>query len=200
MAWSSTRWCRASTRRYVGAQELQGLVYLNKVAAAGGAFMHIPTGNAQQRPCCPSDLRDGPKALSAQTSSEMSAAECPLVAYPQGGADYCAAYGLASALHAYGDAAAAASVASSARSALASGDAFGHIRNVVRSEAAGWSEVPLSHHDPLRTHIAEPISTCSWSAPMGPAGVCCISWCCVSTTLVHVRVCLCVCTRVYSAM
>ena len=60
--------------------------YLNKVAAAGGAFMHIPTGNAQQRPCCPSDLRDGPKALSAQTSPEMSAAECPLVAYPQGGA------------------------------------------------------------------------------------------------------------------
>ena len=71
--------------------------------------------------------------------------------------DYCAAYGLASALHAYGDAAAAASVVRSARAALASGDAFGHVRKVVRSEAAGWSEVPLAHYDPLHTHIAEPV-------------------------------------------
>ena len=98
-----------------------------------------------------------PSVLSAQTSPEMSAAECPLVAYPQGDADFCAAYGLASALHAYGDAAAAASVARSARAALVSGDAFGYFRKVVRSDAAGWSEMPLAHHDPLHTHIAEPV-------------------------------------------
>ena len=107
--------------------------------------------------CCTSGHRDGPKVLSAQTSPEKSAAECPLVAYPQGAHDYCAAYGLASALHAYGDAATAASIAGAARAALASGDAFGHIRTVVRSEAAGWSEVPLIQHDPLHTHIAQPV-------------------------------------------
>ena len=81
---------------------------------------HIPTGNARQQ-AAPAGLGgfwDGPKVLSAQTSPEKSVAECPLVVYPQGGADFCAAYGLASALHAHGDAAAAAAVARSARSAL----------------------------------------------------------------------------------
>ena len=131
--------------------------YLDKVIAAGGSFVYIPTGNAQERPCCTSGHRDGPKVLSAQTSPEKSAAERPLVAYPQGNADYCVAYGLASALHAYGDAAAASSIAGSARAALASGDAFAHVRKVVRSEAAGWSEVPLAQHDPLHMHIAAPV-------------------------------------------
>jgi hypothetical protein len=131
--------------------------YLDKVIAAGGSFVHIPTGNAQERPCCTSGHRDGPKVLSAQTSPEKSAAECPVVAYPQGGADFCAAYGLASALHAYGDAAAAASVARLARAALASRDAFGYVRKVVREEAAGWGEVPLAQHDPLHVHIPEPV-------------------------------------------
>ena len=131
--------------------------YLEKVTAAGGGYVHIPTGKAQERPCCTSGHRDGPKVLSAQTSPEMSVAECPLVAYPQGGADYCAAYGLASALHAYGDAAAAASIARSARAALASDDAFGFVRGAVQSDAAGWNTVPLRGHDPLETLIAEPV-------------------------------------------
>ena len=131
--------------------------YLEKVIAAGGGFVHIPTGNAQERPCCTSNHRDGPEVLSAQTSPEMSVAECPLVAYPQGGDDFCTAYSLASALHAYGDAAAAALMARSARDALASGDAFGHMRKVVRSEAAGWGEVPLALHVPLHAHITEPV-------------------------------------------
>ena len=87
----------------------------------------------------------------------MSAAECPLVAYPQGDADFCAAYGLACALHTYGDAAAAVQVAGSARAALTSGDAFGHVRKVVRSAAAGWSQVPLTNHDPLQVCIEEPV-------------------------------------------
>ena len=131
--------------------------YLEKVTAAGGAFVYVPTGNAQQRPWCTSGQRDGPEVLSAQTSPEMSAAECPLVAYPQGDADYCASYGLASAVHAYGDAIAAASIAHAARAALVSGDAFGHICKAVRSEAAGWSEVPLTNHNPLHAHIPEPV-------------------------------------------
>ena len=131
--------------------------YLEKVTAAGGSFVHIPTGNARERPCCPSGHRDGPKVLSAQTSPEKSAAECPLVAYPQGRHDYCVACSLASALHAYGDAVAASSVARTARAALASGDAFGYVRKVVRSEAGGWSEVPLTQHEPLHAHITEPV-------------------------------------------
>ena len=84
-------------------------------------------------------------------------AECPLVAYAQGDADFCVAYSLASAFHAYGDAAAAASIARAARAALASGDAFGHVRRVVRSEVAGWSEVPVASHNPLHAHISEPV-------------------------------------------
>ena len=102
------RWCAAGTRWRVGAlQQLQGLVtYLEKVITAGGGFVYIPTGNSQERPCCTSDLRDGLKVLSAQTSPDTSVlAECPLVAYPQGGANYCATNGLASTLHVYGNAA-----------------------------------------------------------------------------------------------
>ena len=55
-------------------------LYLEKVITAGGGFVYIPTGNSQERPCCTSDLRDGLKVLSAQTSAETSVAECPLVA------------------------------------------------------------------------------------------------------------------------
>ena len=83
--------------------------------------------------------------------------QCGLWVHPGVDADFCATYSLASALHKFGDAAAAAQVASSARTALASGDAFGHVRKVVRSEVAGWSEVPLAKHDPLRTHTSEPV-------------------------------------------
>ena len=49
-----------------------------------------------------------------------------MVAYRQGAADLCAAYGIASAVHEFGDAVAAKAIASCARAALGSGDAFGH--------------------------------------------------------------------------
>jgi len=100
---------------------------------------------------------DGPKALAATATPVMSVAACPVIAYRQGGVDLCAAYGLASALHFFGDASAAAAIAACARAALASGDAFGHMRMVVRSQAAGWSEVPLAQHDSLATRITEPV-------------------------------------------
>ena len=80
-------------------------------------------------------------------------AACPLVAYSQGGVDLCAAYGLASAVHCFGDTVAATAIARSARAALASGDAFGHIRTVVRSEVAGWSEVPLVPGKSVRSWV-----------------------------------------------
>ena len=55
--------------------------------------------------------RDGPQVLSAQGPSASAevipTAECPVVAYRQGAADLCAAYGLASAVQHYGDAQAA---------------------------------------------------------------------------------------------
>ena len=53
-------------------------------------------------------------------------AECPVVAYRQGAADFCASYGIASAVHAFGDASGAAAIAACAHAALASDDAFGH--------------------------------------------------------------------------
>ena len=84
---------------------------------------------------------DGPEVLSAPgTSSEVIlTAECPVVAHRQGAADLCSAYGLASAVHEYGDAIGAAAIAGCARAALASSDAFGHVIDAVRSDAAGWS-------------------------------------------------------------
>ena len=133
--------------------------FIETVLAARGAFVHIPTGCAQVRPPPPAvaDHRDGPEVLAAQSTPVNSTAACPLVAYSQGGVDLCAAYGLASAVHCFGDTVAATAIARSARAALASGDAFGHIRTVVRSEAAGWSEVSLFNHDPLLTPIADPV-------------------------------------------
>ena len=83
---------------------------------------------------------------------------CPVVAYRQGAADLCAAYGLASAVHEYGDASAAAALASCARAALASGDAFGHMTDAVRTEAAGWSSTPITAHDPLTNILGEPVN------------------------------------------
>jgi len=89
---------------------------------------------------------DGPKVLAATATPVKSVAACPVIAYRQGGVDLCAAYGLASAVYFFGDASAAAAIAACARAALASGDSFGHVRMVVRSQAAGWSEVPLAQH------------------------------------------------------
>jgi hypothetical protein len=128
--------------------------FSSTVLAAGGAYQHIPTGHAQERPPAAfGSVRDGPEVLSAQSTPVNSAAECPLVAYRQGSADLCVAYGLASAVHAFGGAAAAAAIATCAHAALVSGDAFGH----VRETAAGWSETLLARHDPLALPVAEPV-------------------------------------------
>ena len=102
-------------------------------------------------------------ALSAQgapASAEgaILTAECPRVAYPQGAADLCAAYGLASAVHEYGDASAAAAIAACAHAALATDDTFGHVTDAVRTDAAGWSSTPLTAHDPLAKLMRDPDS------------------------------------------
>ena len=39
-----------------------------------------------------------------------------------------------------------------------SGDAFGHVTSVVRSDAAGWSSAPITGHDPLATVFPEPVN------------------------------------------
>ena len=84
--------------------------------------------------------------------------ECPEVAYRQGAADVCAAHGLASAMYEYGDTQAAASIAACARAALASGDAFGYVRDHVNDSAPGWDVVPMPNHDPLDRVFSEPIN------------------------------------------
>ena len=96
--------------------------FLERVQAAGGRFKHIPTGNARPQQAAPAGHGghwDGPKVLSASgpsASAEVNpTAECPAVAYRQGATDFCAAYGLASAVHEYGDASAAAAVGPSRR-------------------------------------------------------------------------------------
>ena len=84
--------------------------FITSVLAAGGRFKHIPTGNArpqswpqqQAAPAGQGGHWDGPKVLSAPGPSASAevipTAECPVVAYRQGAADLCAAYGLASAV------------------------------------------------------------------------------------------------------
>ena len=136
--------------------------FLDTVLAARDAFVYIPTGHAEDWPPPSASMGDhlvwdGPKALAATATPVKSVAACPVITYRQGGVDLCAALRLASAVHLFGDASAAAAIAACARAALASGDAFGHMRAVVRSQAAGWSEVPLAKHDPLATLIAEPV-------------------------------------------
>ena len=140
--------------------------FIESVQAAGGRFRHIPTGNA--RPEQQAALagfgghRDGPEVLSAMGASAQAGAiptaECPVVAFRQGAANLCAAYGLASAMHEYGDVSGAAAVATCARAALASGDAFGHVTAAVRTDAAGWSSTPMAGHDPLAQIIDTPIN------------------------------------------
>ena len=106
--------------------------FVNAVQAAGGRFRHVPTGNARpQQEAAPASFgghRDGPQVLSAQGPSASAevipTAERPVVVYRQGAADLCAAYGLASAMHEYGDGRGAVAIAACARAALASGDAF----------------------------------------------------------------------------
>ena len=115
-------------------------VLSRSVQAAGGRFKHVPTGNTRLHaaPAGKGDLGDGPKALSAMGALwAIPTVECPEATYRQGAADYCAVYGLASVVHAYGDASDAAAVAASSRATLTSRDAFGHVRDVVNDSAAG---------------------------------------------------------------
>ena len=112
--------------------------YLASVQAASGRFLYVPTGNARPEaaPAGTGDLRDGPEALFAMGAPwAIPTVECPEVAYRQGAADVCAAHGLASAVHEYGDTLAAASIAACARAALASGDAFGYVCDHVNDSA-----------------------------------------------------------------
>ena len=135
--------------------------FLQAVQAAGGHFKHVPTGRAQERVAAAMDGHwDGPEVLSAPGTSRevILTAECPVVVYRQGAADLCAAYGLASAVHEYGDTSGAATIAACARAALASEDAFGHVSKAVRTHAAGWSSVPVLGHDPLQNFINEPVN------------------------------------------
>ena len=92
--------------------------FLEAVQVAGGRFRHIPTGNARPQletaPAGSGGLRDGPQAPSTMGTLQVGViptAECPEVAYRQGAADLCAAYGLASAVQHYGDAEAASMIA-----------------------------------------------------------------------------------------
>ena len=96
--------------------------FIASVQAAGGRFIHIKTGNARPQQAAPAGiggLGDGPEALSAMGALRaIPTVECPEVAYQQGTADLCAAYGLASAMHEYGDISGAAAIAACARAAL----------------------------------------------------------------------------------
>ena len=62
------------------------------------------------------------KILSAPGASASAGAiltaECPVLAYPQGAADLCAAYGFASAVHTFGETCGGAAIAACARAAL----------------------------------------------------------------------------------
>ena len=66
---------------------------------AGGEYLAVPIGRAQERLalCLASNRGDGPEALVPQGTTVILGASCPAVAYQQGAADYCVAYGAASA-------------------------------------------------------------------------------------------------------
>ena len=63
----------------------------------------------------------------ASAAAAIPTVECPKVAYRQGMEDLCVAYGLASAVKHFGDARAAAEIASCAKAALKSNDALQHV-------------------------------------------------------------------------
>jgi hypothetical protein len=133
--------------------------FLNAVISKCGDFIYIPIGCAQERPL-PAVLGshwDGPEVLAAPSTPVNSVVTCPVTAYQQGGADLCAAYGLASAVHHFGDQSVAATIAACAKAALASGDAFGYVRAAVNSGIAGWSVANLKSYDPLSKFIADPV-------------------------------------------
>ena len=95
--------------------------FLDRLRAAGGRFRHIPTGNARPE-AAPAGFGGHWEVLSAPVTSALAevipTTECLEVAYRQGAADLCAAYGLASAMHRYGDASAATTIATCAREAV----------------------------------------------------------------------------------
>ena len=135
--------------------------FLDAVRAADGRFRHIPTGNARPAAlACVGDQWDGPEVLFAPGTSRevILTAECPLIAYRQGAADLCVTYGLASAMHEYGDAVGAKAIANCARAALASSNAFGFVTEAVRTDAAGWYSAPIADHDPLVCIIDTPVN------------------------------------------
>lgn len=135
--------------------------FIEQVRVAGGRFRHVPTGNARKE-VAPSDdgyVRDGPEVLSAMGALwAIPTVECPDIAYRQGAADFCAAYGLASAVHHYGDRAAASVLAGCAPAALKSNDAFGWMRNVTNDLLAGWSVAPMTEHDPVTNIVPVPVN------------------------------------------
>ena len=48
--------------------------------------------------------------------------------------------------------------AAHARAALTSTDAFRHVTDAVRADAAGWSSAPIKGHDPLAQTIDVPVN------------------------------------------
>ena len=67
---------------------------------AGGEYLAVPIGRTQERlaPCLDSDRGDGPEALAPQGTTVNPGVVCPAVAYQQGAADHCVAFGAASAV------------------------------------------------------------------------------------------------------
>ena len=130
--------------------------FIEAVIAEGGKFKPVPTGRAQDRPALSGTDQGLEPCYGATAICKLGS---PEVRYQQGSADLCAAYGLASALQYRGDAEAASAIALCARGALASRDAFGHVRDVINSAAVeGWAVLTLKGHKPLSTIIADPIN------------------------------------------
>ena len=71
-------------------------VLLDSVRAAGRRFRHVRTGNARPQQAVPSATGGLGEALAVPGASASAGAilavTCPVVAYPPGAADLCAAY------------------------------------------------------------------------------------------------------------
>jgi len=132
--------------------------FLREVAGAKGKFVPVKVGRASERPPLAemANLGDGPEVLAAPGTTVHPVGSCPEIAYQQGRRDWCAAYGLASALLHYGDVEAAEAVRGAAEAALVSDCPFVFITNVVEADAAGWRPERLKSHDPLETVYEEP--------------------------------------------
>jgi len=126
---------------------------------AGGEYLAVPIGRAQERPppCLASDRGDGPEALVPQGTTVNLGASCPAVAYQQGAADYCVAYGAASAVLHAGDRTTAATIAGVPATALQIGDALGFVRDFVLNSVDGWECRRLKNYDPLIASIDTPV-------------------------------------------